>query len=331
MSEQWTLRFQFREFGSSDYDRLAELFGRIFPEYDRTPNEWRHWDSMVDKSKFYFHRFACVSSGSKEILGFGQCQHSMEMFHPNKFWLEIWVDPKYQKKGVGAAIYEKLRQELADKAAVTCWGMTREDMTIPVEFAKKRGFVESRRAWESRIDPSKFDPHPFRKYQEKATSREITISSLEEERKHDPDYKGKLHELVNLALADMPRPDEFTPIPYEQWVTMELDNPDLTPEGYMIAKDGDKYVGLSALWRSETEPQGLYQGNTGVLREYRGQGIAISLKLRVLEFAKREGYERVKTWNDSTNAAMLGINMMLGFKRQVGWIIFEKKLAHTAK
>src|SRR5713101_3002373 len=262
MSEQWTLPFQFREFGSSDYDRLAELFGRIFPEYDRTPNEWRHWDSMVDKSKFYFHRFACLSSVSKEILGFGQCQHSMEMFHPNKFWLEIWVDP-----------------------------------------------------------------HPFRKYQEKATGREITISSLAEERKNEPEYKGKLHELVNLALADMPRPDEFTPIPYEQWVTMELDNPDLTPEGYMIAKDGDKYVGLCALWRSETEPQGVYQGNTGVLREYRGQGIAVSLKLRVLEFAKREGYERVKTWNDSTNEAMLGINMMLRFKRQVGWIIFEKKLA----
>ena len=63
------------------------------------------------------------------------------------------------------------------------------------------------------------------------------------------------------------------------------------------------------------------------LREYRGRGIAVSLKLSVLDFAKREGYERVKTWNDSTNAAMLGINMMLGFKRQVGWIIFEKKLA----
>ncbi len=327
MSEQWTLPLQFRDFEDSDYERLAELYGAIFPDYNRTANEWRHWDAMVDKSKFYLHRFACLSRDSSEVFGFGQCQHPMEMFHPNKFWLEIWVDPKHQGKGVGGAIYERLSRELTDKAAITCWAGTREDMSLPVRFAQKRGFVETRRAWESRIDPSKFDASSFRKYADKASRRGITISSLTEERERDPECKGKLHELVNKALADMPRPGEFTPIPYEQWVTMELNNPDLTPDGYMIARDGDRYVGLSALWRSETEPRGLYQGNTGVLREYRGQGIAVSLKLRVLEFAKKGGYELVKTWNDSTNAAMLGINKKLGFKRQVGWIIFEKKLA----
>ena len=326
MSQQWTLPFQFRDFEPSDYDRLAEIFGRIFPEYDRTANEWRHWDSMVDKSKFYFQRFACLNQSTGEILGFGQAQHSMEMYHPNKFWLDIWVDPRHQLKGAGEAIYERLNRDLAHKSAATFWAMTREDMPIPVQFAHKRGFVESRRAWESRINPGGFDPHPFRKYEEKASHRGIKISTFTEERKRDPEFKTKLHELVNLALADMPRPAEFTPIPYEQWMTMELDNPDLTPDGYMIAKDGDRYVGLSALWRSEKEPRGLYQGNTAVLRQYRGQGIAVSLKLRILEFAKG-GYELVKTWNDSTNAAMLGINMMLGFKRQVGWIIFEKNLA----
>ena len=327
MSEQWTLPLQFRDFEASDYERLAELFGAIFPDYNRTPNEWRHWDSMVDKSKFYFHRFTCLDQGSGEILGFGQCQHLIEMYHPNKFWLEVWVDPRHQAKGVGSAIYQKLALELADKAAVTCWAMTREDMTLPVEFARKRGFAETRRAWESRIDPAKFDSSPFTGYERKALAHGIKISTFTEERRRDPDFKSKLHELVNKALADMPRPGEFTPIPYEQWATMELDNPDLAPEGYMIARDGEKYVGLSALWRSEMEPRGLYQGNTGVLREYRGQGIAVSLKLRVLEFAKNGGYDLVKTWNDSTNAAMLGINKKLGFKRQVGWIIFEKHLA----
>ncbi len=110
-------------------------------------------------------------------------------------------------------------------------------------------------------------------------------------------------------------------------MAVELKNPDLLPEGYMIAKDRDRYVGVSVVWRSESDPRGLYQGNTGVIREYRGRGIAMALKLRVLDYAKNKGYERVKTWNDSTNAAMLGINMKLGFKRQVGWITFEKNLA----
>ena len=327
MSQQWTLPLEFRDFQASDYDRLAELYGSIFPDYARTPNEWRHWDRMLDPSRYYFHRFACVSREAGEVLGFGQCQHALEMFHPRKFWLEIWVDPKHQRKGVGGAIYRMLSRDLAERGAIACWAGAREDMKYPVEFALKRGFQEKRRTWESRINPSKFDPSAFHNYAERVSSRGISISTLAEERKRDPECSGKLHELVNKISADMPRPEEFTPSPYEQWVEMELNNPDLTPEGYMIARDGSRYVGLSALWRSETEPRGLYQGNTGVLREYRGQGIAVALKLRVLQFAKDRGVQLVKTWNDSENAAMMGINKKLGFQRQVGWIVFEKSLA----
>jgi GNAT superfamily N-acetyltransferase len=327
MSEQWTLPLDFRDFEISDYNRLAELYRSIFPDYSRTASEWQHWDKMLEGSKYYFHRTTCLNRETGEVLGFGQVQHAMEMFHPRKFWLDMWVDPKHQGKGVGGAIYELLSREIADKEAITCWAMVREDMTLPTEFAQKRGFVEKRRAWESRINPSRFDPAPFRNYTYKATSHGISFSTLSEERKRDPEFSGKLHELVNKITEDMPRPEKYTPIPYEQWKQIELNNPDLTPEGYMIAKDGDKYVGLSALWKTQTDPRGLSQGNTGVLREYRGGGIAIALKLRVLKFAKEGGYDLVKTWNDSENAPMLGINMKLGFQRQVGWIIFEKHLA----
>jgi GNAT superfamily N-acetyltransferase len=327
MSEQWTLPLQFREFEASDYERLAELYGSIFPDYTRTQNEWKHWDEMIDRSKYYFKRFTCLSRETGEILGFGQSQHAIEMFHPNKYWLDIWVDPRQQKKGVGNSIYERLNRDLAERGFITCWTGVREDMRDPIRFVEKRGFQEKRRAWESRIDPSTFDPSPFQDYSKKASSHGISMSTLAEEQKQDPECHSKLHEVVNSVSADMPRSEPFTPIPYQQWMAQELKNPDLLPEGYMIAKDRNRYVGVSVVWRSESDPHGLYQGNTGVTREYRGRGIAIALKLRVLDYAKNKGYERVKTWNDSTNAAMLGINTRLGFKRQVGWITFEKNLA----
>jgi predicted GNAT superfamily acetyltransferase len=106
-----------------------------------------------------------------------------------------------------------------------------------------------------------------------------------------------------------------------------MKSPNLFPEGYMIAKDGDKYVGMSTVWKAQKDPKGLYQGLTGVVRDYRGQGIAVALKLKVIEFARNHKYEKLKTWNDSTNAPMLGINVKLGFKREVGWITLEKNLA----
>ena len=95
----------------------------------------------------------------------------------------------------------------------------------------------------------------------------------------------------------------------------------------MIAKDGSKHIGLSTVWRIDREPRGLVQGNTGVRREYRGRGIAVALKLKVIDFARRNGYEKMKTWNASNNAPMLAVNTKLGFKREVGWITLEKDLA----
>ena len=155
----------------------------------------------------------------------------------------------------------------------------------------------------------------------------ITITNLAQERKNGPDSLKSLHELVQLISADMPSPAAFTPVSYEQWEAFELKNPSLLPEAYMIAKDGPKYVGLSTVWRLDKEPRGLVQGNTGVRREYRGRGIAVALKLKVIDFARRNGYRKLKTWNASNNAPMLAVNTKLGFKREVGWITLEKALA----
>ncbi len=109
-------------------------------------------------------------------------------------------------------------------------------------------------------------------------------------------------------------------------MTYSMKNPQLLPEGYFIAKDGENYVGMSDVHRIDTEPGVLQQDDTGVIREYRGQGIATALKLKITEFGQRNGYRTIKTWNDSINAAMLAVNVKLGFKRQVGWIMMEKIL-----
>ena len=327
MSGQWTLPIELREFRPEDYRRLATVFGSIFPDYDRNPEEWKFEDESLDRSKYYFKRYACVMQGVHEPVGFAQCQNVPWMYDPKKLWFDIWVDPQHQRKGIGTALYEKLGQDFKTLGIVTSWTGVKEDMPPVIDFVKKKGFFEKMRAWESRLDPAKVNLSEYKKYVEKSSQRRIHISSIADELKSDPEAWHKLHALEEAVSEDIPRPEKFTPVSFDQWSAFVIKNPNLLPQGFMVAKDGDKYVGMSTVWKDQKHPDSLYQGLTGVLREYRGHGIAVALKLKVIEYARSNGYEKLKTWNDSTNAPMLGINIKLGFKRQVGWITFEKNLA----
>ncbi len=327
MSGQWTLPIEVREFGPEDYPRMAQVFGSIFPDYDRTPEEWKFEDESLDKSKYYFKRYSCVTQDAKEPVGFLQIQNIPWMYHPKKLWFDILVDAKHQRKGIGSALYNRLSEDFKTLGTITCWTGVKEDMPGPIKFATDRGFHEKMRAWESRLNPATVNQSLFHKYVEMASQHNIHFTTLAEEIKNDPECYRKLHALVETVSEDIPRPEKFTPVSFEQWSAFEMKNPNLVPEGYMIAKDGNKYVGMSTVWRDQKHPNWLYQGLTGVLREYRGHGIALALKLRVIDYSRSHKYEKLKTWNDSTNKAMLGINIKLGFKREVGWITMEKNLS----
>ena len=101
MSGQWTLPIELREFRADDYGSLAHVFGSIFPDYDRTPEEWKFEDESLDKSKYHFKRYSCISKEVQEPVGFAQCQHVPWMYHPRKLWFDIWVNPQHQRKGIG--------------------------------------------------------------------------------------------------------------------------------------------------------------------------------------------------------------------------------------
>jgi len=83
-------------------------------------------------------------------------------------------------------------------------------------------------------------------------------------------------------------------------------------------------VGLSYLHRRPEQPEVLSQNLTGVLREYRGRGIAMALKLQTVRYAREHGYREIRTGNDARNRPMLRINEAMEFVKQPAWITFEK-------
>jgi len=124
----------------------------------------------------------------------------------------------------------------------------------------------------------------------------------------------------------MPRIDPFTRRSFEMYRDRVLNSPGSIPDAVFVAKDGDRYVGLTELFRQGALPTTLNTSLTGVRREHRGRGVAFALKLRALDWAKRHGYREVRTFNSTLNAPMLGINVKLGFVKQPVWITFGKDL-----
>jgi len=317
---------EIREFRPSDYDAMARIFNAIHPDRPRSSGELRYWDESVDRNKYVLKRYSAVETEHGHIVGYGDYRHSADLFHPKKFWIGLNVDPAMQRRGIGTMLYERIMRDMAEIDAITVRADVREDKPDSISFVKKRGFAERMRAWESHLDVQEFDSSRFPGYVERMAGQGITTSSLRELSEQDPQCHRKLYDLLKAVTADMPSPDTFTPLSFEDLMRNTVLHPNCLQDGFFIARDGERYVGLSNLFKSEEQRGDLHQQDTGVLRDYRRRGIAMALKLEGIKFAKACGANVIKTGNDSTNEGMLAINVKLGFQRHVGWIMFEKNL-----
>ena len=325
MSAQRTLSILPRAFDPSDYGRMVEILNANYPDYPISVSEQRQRDESVVKSNLLHERSTFVDDETGAIVGFGTIAQVIDMFHPKKFMINIIVDPAYQARGVGTTIHNTLSKRLDDLDAIVVWTMNKEDLTRQSEFFKHRGFVGKNRTWESRLDLSTFDSTKFQHYLTRAADEGVTFTTLAQERK-DETFLHQLHEFVQLISEDMPREAPFTPLSYEAWRAFSYDNPKIIPEGYWIARKDSQIVGMSDVQRNEKDPLGLSQDDTGVRREYRSRGIATALKVKLIDWAKQSGYHSIKTWNDEKNSPMLKVNIRLGFKRQVGWVLMQKDI-----
>lgn len=320
------MSLELKKFQPTEYERLAQISNSLFPDHPLSAQELKSFDDNLDKTKYYLQRYSCFNKDTGEIVGFVSLGHMVWMFSPQRFLGRIIVDKDQQNKGVGQYLYENLIEFLSDLSASEAWTFGKEDMPISLSFLAKRGFRERFRTWESWLNPASVDVSRFSHYSEKASTAGVEISTLARELRDDRECYAKLYTLNQDLMADVPMPEPFTPLPYEQWLAFDMKDPGLIPEAYAIAKHGTQYVGLSTVRHLDKEPRGLYQALTGVKREYRGKGVAFAMKLKVIEYARKNGYEKIKTENATTNAPMFGINMKLGFKRETGWIAFSKTL-----
>lgn len=310
-----------RPFTGDDYEGFAALRNAVFPEYPFSVADWQHMDKHRDP-KCRFARFVAEQDGL--IVGVGIYANMTWMYHPQKFFVDVSVHPEYQRKGIGRRLTDHLMRQVEVFEPLVLRTEVREDKARDVLFVQRYGFEEELLIWESRLDLQSFDVAPFADDLERTQQHGIVIKSFRE-LEADPQRNQKLHALITECEQDVPAPDPITAVPYEVWLEHTLDAPGLMPDAYLVALNGDEYVGLSQLWKREGSSD-VDNGLTGVKRSYRGKGIALALKLQNIIYARQQGYTQIKTSNESTNLPMLAINERLGFVRQPAWINFVKKM-----
>ena len=125
---------------------------------------------------------------------------------------------------------------------------------------------------------------------------------------------------IRDSYQDVPFGDTVTQISLEQF---EAEFVGHAPDACFIAVRGEQFVGYSNL----TQGGGYFlTAMTGVLPEYRGQGLATWLKLLGIRYAQSHGNLEIRAVNDSGNTAMLALNAKLGFKRRGAAIRFVKQV-----
>jgi len=229
------------------------------------------------------------------------------------------VLPQFQGCGIGKGLYVFMLAALATYKPRYLETGVRTDLPRAMRFLAERGFVEVRRECETHLDLTRFTPNAFASDLQRVCRRGITLKTLTE-LACDPERDTKLYELHRQQHEAGGTQTTFTS--FAEWQASFWQLPHLLPDGFCVAVDDEKYIGHSHAMRSDTTELGY--GYTGVLPVYRNQGIARAMKLRVLQWAKEQGYTLVRSWSDSRNDAMIRVNLQLGFVVQPPVLWMEK-------
>ncbi len=314
-----------RNFKDEDYAAIVDVSNLVNPDHPTTERNMKHWDKNREK-RVVWNRLVYEEDG--EVLATANYSLMSWMFHPQKYAGSILVPPKHRGRGIGGALLDGIHAAIAERDAISLRGNVREDRPEAIRFAEKRGFVAGLLEQESSLDLLKFDPSAFTDALERMEGTGIQLMTFDE-LSNDPERGFKLYEMEGASEKDMPAPEPLTQPDFETYCKLVYENPNFRGETVLIAVDGEDYVGVSSLW-SQSIPTRLEVGYTGVLREYRGRGIATALKVAVTGKAKDLGYKEAITTNDSTNVGMLGINRRLGFEKRPAWVDYEIKLGAQA-
>ncbi|GAA1720292.1 hypothetical protein GCM10009745_81760 [Kribbella yunnanensis] len=270
----------------ADYEAWREVRIAAMP-YERCPSvaELRELESPV--------RLLLLAEVDGKVVGHGMADRSSEA---GRAVVAARVRPEARRQGVGTAML----RPLVDHAVAQGYefGGTSVDDEGSFVFAQRFGFTETGRQVEQ-LRAIGDEPRP-------PAPTEYRIVSVAER----PELWAQAYEQVALPTfpdMDLAWPMQVSP---EEWATEWIND----PAAMFLAVDGDEVIGLAGLIPDPDQPQRAEVGYTAVRRDWRGKGVASTLKRTSAAWAAENGLTEIYTWTQEGNANMRALNEHLGFR-----------------
>ncbi len=294
---------------AADFARIVLIRNAVWPEYPLGKADLVRFDEFFPACQ----RFVLEQDGA--ILA-----HALIDPQPGNEGAKIELDvlPEAQGSGDGDGLRSVARAVLevlpASHGSPSPEGHSSGRSGSP----QLEAFREVSRSWHQVLEPERFDGSRFAGLESSLAAHGYSLHAYPEIA--DPE---KLYALYGVTSRDVPG---ATALPdFEEYRQRVLENASTRLEAHFIAVHDAQWVAYTGTrTRAQDRPLEWHTGMTGVLREHRGHGLAVALKLRLIELARATGILELHTNNDSLNAPMLGVNRRLGYQRVSGTVYFER-------
>ncbi|MGE5674849.1 MAG: N-acetyltransferase family protein [Mycobacterium leprae] len=309
-----------------DYPPLATLFSYGNPE-PVSVADLQEGDSKIptpgpvrydEEGRLVSHcrdRFVAVDPDDR-VVGYGDAWRAPWLV-PGQMICSVVVEPALRGRGIGRLLLDQVEQTAREKGAAYIQAVVKDSEASALAIVLKRGYIVDRHMYQSTLDLSTFDEALLRRPVEGI--RFFTLADQPGEA-----TERQLYELEGLTDRDNPAFNGGR-WPFGQWRLWLLETPKALPDCFILAADETgRLVGTTFMHRLENGA--MHTLHTGVIREWRGRGLALALKLRAVEAARRYGAPYMRTDNDSQNGPMLAVNRKMGYVPLPGEYLVIKHL-----
>ena len=238
---------------------------------------------------------------------------------PHAARVDVRVPPSSRGRGTGLALYRVVSEWAAARGVTEVMGEVWEDDPESLVWAERQGLREVGRNARLGLDLTAIeapDPSP---------PEGIEIVTWAER----PDAARGMYEVAREAVPDIPSEHEGDVGTFEEWLSRDMQGTSDRPEATFVALAGDQVVGYAKLALSSAREHVVMHDLTGVLRDWRGRGIAAALKRTQIAWAKQAGFAKLETSNELRNEPIRRLNERYGYVVEPGQISLLGPIAST--